>query len=80
MPQDKQPVENENTEYEGIMPMISIRNEKEAWKHIMKVMDIHLEKFPQTLEDDDKILETDETQNNLTVNQKNCVLYRRNEK
>lgn len=58
------------------MPPISIKNEKKAlermYRHAMEIYD----KYPTTIEEDEKILERED----LTFNLRNCVLYRHGEK
>lgn len=43
-------------------------------------MDKALDKYPNSLEEDILILEQDTKENNLSNNEKNCILYRKIEK
>ena len=55
-------------------------NELAAWKIIKDATRKVLDSYPQSLEEDKRIMEDDEKCPFLTVNQRNCVLYRMGEK
>jgi hypothetical protein len=58
------------------LPPISIKNEKKAlermYRHAREIYD----RYPTTIEEDDKVLERED----LTFNLRNCILYRHGEK
>ena len=58
------------------LPPISIKNEKKALERLYRHAKEIYDKYPTTIEEDDKILERDD----LTFNLRNCVLYRHGEK
>ena len=66
--------------FEGYLPCISKDNEAAAWRYIDKVCDEALAKYPTTLEQDVEIIEKDAEERKLSVNKRNCVLYRMTEK
>ena len=55
-----------------------------AWKVIDKIAEDHLAKYPTTFEVDMEILERDKKnekkEEKLSVNERNCVIYRSTEK
>ena len=59
---------------------MSINNEIKTWNKISEVCQSMLDKYPTSFEDDQKILDDDDANHNLTQNQRNCVLYRHGEK
>lgn len=58
------------------LPPISIRNEKKVLEKVVALCKASYEKYPTTYEEDLKILERED----LTFNQRNCVLFRSGEK
>ena len=64
--------------YKGTnVPPLSIENETDVLQRIQKLAESQLKKYPTTLEEDQKILETNKS---LDFNQRNCVLMRSGEK
>jgi len=59
---------------------MSLENEIATWKYIDGRADAALAKYPNTLEEDNNILERDSTENFLGFNKRNCVIYRKGEK
>lgn len=59
------------------LPPLSIRNEKKVLEKINRLAKEQYEKYPQSLEEDLKILEE---RDDLTFNLRNCVLFRSGEK
>jgi len=57
------------------LPTLSIENEKAMLKKFKEIAEACLKKYPQTYEEDLKLLKTD-----LTYNQRNCIIYRSGEK
>jgi hypothetical protein len=57
------------------LPALSIENEKAMLKKFKEIAETCLKKYPQTYEEDIKLLETD-----LTYNERNCIVYRSGEK
>ena len=58
------------------LPPISIRNEKKVLEKIIRLAKTSYEKYPTSYEEDLKILERED----LTFNNRNCVLFRSGEK
>ena len=58
------------------IPFISKRNEGLAWKKIKKMCEAGMSEYPTTKEEDEEILKRED----LTFNQRNCVLFRHGEK
>ena len=51
------------------------------WRHIDKVCDEALKRYPTTLEEDIELLRRDqENAGALSYNKRNCILYRKSEK
>ena len=50
------------------------------WRHLDKVADKTLAKYPTTLVDDLKLIHRDDEEDILGMNKRNCVLYRKSEK
>lgn len=51
-----------------------------AWQLIKEVALMSAKGYPQTLEEDEEIIAKDNEQQYLTLNQRNCVLFRMGEK
>ena len=59
--------------------MLTLENELAALIHIREVAQDALNKYPTTIEEDDKILKKDEKLNRLGY-LKTCILFRKSEK
>jgi hypothetical protein len=57
-----------------------LENEAKVLAHIKKMCTEALNKYPQTLQEDIKILAEDDANPTLSFNQRNCVLFRQGEK
>ena len=62
------------------MPPISIDNEKDAWQYIKAIALQNLKNYPNSLEEDNEILEQDDLDHKLGFNKRNCVIFRMTEK
>ena len=63
--------------------MLTKQIEADAWKHISKVVLDLLSMYPTSIEEDEEFLRNDEDDpenSTLTLNIKNCIKYRKNEK
>ncbi len=70
--------DDEDTSFQGTnIPPISIKNEKSVLATMKQLAVEQLQRYPNTYEEDLKILET---QKDMTFNQRNCVLMRSGEK
>ena len=58
------------------IPIISKKNELAVWKKIKEYCEDGLAQYPTTIEEDLEILKRED----LTFNQRNCVLFRHGEK
>ena len=58
------------------LPPTSIRSEKKALERLYRHAKEQYDAYPTSIEEDDKILERED----LTFNERNCVLYRHGEK
>ena len=69
--------------FKGYLPGMNRENERDAWRHITEVADAALSRYDGTMEDDDLHLAADDKRLGgelLSVNNKNCILYRKSEK
>ncbi len=60
--------------------VISIQNEKQVMNRLKQLCSDALKQYPHSLQEDIAILKKDDTEHNLTFNQRNCVLFRSGEK
>lgn len=60
----------------NILTPQSLENEIAAWECLTKFAEAALAKFPQTLEEDEKLMEKDSKEYHLTYNQRNCLFIR----
>ena len=60
--------------------MYSKQNEMAAWKHIKKLAEEALKRYPTTLDEDLEILARDSNERTLSNNIRNCIIYRKSEK
>jgi len=67
-------------QFYGHLPIVSKQNELAAWKLIEKFADIYMAKYPTSIEDDKWQLELDDKEKKLSINVRNCVMYRLSEK
>ena len=72
--------EQREDDWPGHLPMLNKANEGAAWEFIDKIADERLTKYATTIYEDLKLITEDKENNNLTVNERNCILYRKNEK
>ena len=74
---DSDDSEPNNQQFEGTeIPFISKRNEGLVWQVVKKMCEEGISEHPTTLEEDVEILKRED----LTFNQRNCVLFRIGEK
>ena len=69
--------------FKGYLPGITRENERDAWRHINEVVDEALSRYDTTMEEDDLQLAADDKRLEgelLSVNNRNCILYRKSEK
>ena len=69
--------------FKGYLPALSRENERDAWRHISKVVDEMLAKYDSSVEDDGILLTSDAKKLGgqlLSYNNRNCIMYRRSEK
>ena len=66
--------------FKGWLPPSSRMNEANAWKYIDSICDDALRKYRTTLTEDVKLLEKDIREKKLSMNETNCIMYRKNEK
>ena len=71
---------NCNEVFKGYLSAISVANEKAAWNYIKETCLTALENYPTTLAEDNRVLEKDAAFGYLSVNERNCTLYRKSEK
>ena len=64
----------------GYTPLISLENEVAAWKYIGKLVEDKLNAYPNTIEQDNDIIERNELDNDIGTNKLNCVKFRKSEK
>lgn len=63
--------------FSGFFKKISKENEAGAWRHISKVADEALAKYPTTLEEDQAILSAEAgAGGKLNENKQNCIMFR----
>jgi len=73
-------IEGIKTCFRGILPPSVIFNELTAWILLKLIAQKNLGNYPNTLEEDNELMEKDAKEHNLTFNQRNCIIYRRGEK
>ena len=66
--------------FRGLLPPCGVEVELKTWLYIKQFTQQTLTKYPNTLQEDIEIVKKDEAENNLTFNEKNCVLIRKGEK
>ena len=66
--------------FKGYLGQFSKENELRAWQYITKVIEGALSLYSTTLEEDQQILKKDQQENHLSINERNCILYRKGEK
>jgi hypothetical protein len=58
------------------IPIISLENERQTLQLLIDICTEQIKHYPTTVEEDEKMLE----ENDLTYNQRNCVIFRASEK
>ena len=66
--------------FRGWLPKISKENEKAAWRHLFKTANLALHNYKTTVEQDAEMLQDDIENDTLSINERNCIQYRMNEK
>ena len=72
--------EDKSEPFKGYLQSFSRENEADCWRHISQIANESLNKYPTTIQDDNKILEEDDKKPSLGKNKRNCVLFRKIEK
>lgn len=60
--------------------ILSIKNEVKVLTSVKNLASKNLSNFPTTIKEDQELLLRDDTEHNLTFNQRNCIVYRNGEK
>ena len=66
--------------FKGRLAPISKENEFKVWTYLENTIDQALAKYPTTLKEDLQLLNEDIKEKKLSTNERNCLLFRKDEK
>lgn len=77
---DDQSEQNQTNWRAERLPVLSLANERKVLKTIDRLASEALVKYPCSLQKDEQLLAEDDLKQNLSFNERNCVLFRKGEK